>query len=143
MKLIDKLNSHLCLHLAKITTECDDVDQIKVFLDEEKIDSATDKSVSRYQILFNYLHFSVTSETYHKCLPGEIYSGRNFRMYQKSRYIDAVELMVGIKFGQSHAWHGELFHYQLVCSESILDVTSVGHPQISLKAGKMNPRANQ
>lgn len=129
----EKIDSHYCIFIRQLNVSYEDADSLQVVIDEGGVEAARSPNTkARYKLLFDYIHFSVTSETYAQSDSEEVYTGVHLRRYQKSRYRDSVELMVGVKFESQSVWYGELFHYQLVCGDSIVDVTSVGHPEIKV-----------
>lgn len=83
----------------------------------------------------NYVAYSVVNESYASHDQLEVYSGRLFRVFSKSRFLDYL----------SHAtfataeYPGPIQHCELVCLNHVIDVASTSEPHIRwLRRGLTN-----
>lgn len=81
----------------------------------------------RYKVVFkSYIPYSVVNESYANINPDDIYTGKLFRIYQKSAFLDYT----GIETFATHGYPGPFRHYQIVALDHIVNVASVDEPVI-------------
>lgn len=74
----------------------------------------------------NYIAYAVRNECYSSWDKGEESSGNSFRIYTKSAFLDFV---LNGTFARDD-YPGPFAHYQIVCSDHIIDVASEHPPEI-------------
>lgn len=81
----------------------------------------------RYKVAFkSYISHSVVNESYTNINPGDIYTGRLFRIYQKSAFLDylAAETFA------THDYPGPFKHYCIAALNHIVNIASMDEPVI-------------
>lgn len=139
---IEQLNSHTYLYLDSLWEEVDL--ELCILVDEAKVRGNTsegsaqaslygaivsDSTCQKYKITFkSYVAYSVRNESFTISDDEETFAGNLFREYSVSKFLDyvvsstvAVEEIVGA-----------YKHYQLVCSNHIIDVATAYEPSIEI-----------
>ena len=73
-----------------------------------------------------YIIYSVRNESYCSLDKNEEWSGNAFRMYTKSKFLDFVSSSTFA----SDDYPGPFVHYEIVCSDHIIDVASEHPPTV-------------
>ena len=73
-----------------------------------------------------YISYAVRNESYCAWDKTEEWTGENFRMYSKSTFLDFVAHGT---FATSE-YPGPFVHYQIICSDHIIDVVSETRPKV-------------
>ncbi|MBV9925099.1 MAG: hypothetical protein JOZ96_08805 [Acidobacteria bacterium] len=145
MELVEQINAHAYLYLAEIGEPEDNV--LRLVIEEARASSEpeemkigdvvlagarpiiSDDTCYAYEVLFgSYVAYSVRNESYTPEDKSEEYVGRLFRVYSKSHFLDYVRTATFA----SDEYPGKLNHYEIVCENHILDVVSVGEPDITI-----------
>jgi hypothetical protein len=74
-----------------------------------------------------YVAYSVRNESYVEQNPDELFTGKRFRIYSKSHFLDYVAR--SIFAGPEHP--GPMKHYGVCCENHVIDVVSANAPLIS------------
>ena len=89
----------------------------------------SDETCCAYDIIFgSYVAYAVLNESFASVDEYEEYSGRFFRTYSKSRFLDYVRRA---SFA-SDDYPGKSTHYEVACLDHIVDVVSVDAPEIRM-----------
>lgn len=75
----------------------------------------------------SYIAYSVTNESYTSWDEYEVFEGKAFRIYTKSRYLDYIKVDT---FAEG-IFQGEFVHYGIVCLNHIINIVSVDKPIIN------------
>ena len=145
MNLTEQINQHQYLYLTEIGES--DVNVLRIVVVEAKASSETetidvgsakitevhpiepDETSCKYEIMFgSYIAYSVLNESFASVGESEEYSGRFFRIYSKSRFVDYVRAATFA----SDDYPGKSTHYEIACLDHIVDIVSVDEPHISL-----------
>lgn len=88
-----------------------------------------DNKLPVLQINFNsYVSYSVFDESFH--IVEDKFKGNLIRIYEKSRYLDFVrQTTIAEQIYQDK----ELFHYEIVCLDHVIDIVSFDKPIITCK----------
>ena len=82
---------------------------------------------TRDEITFpDYVAYAVLNESFANVDKYEEYTGQFFRTYSKSHFLDYV----GVATFASDDYPGKSTHYEIPCLDHIVEVISVGEPQI-------------
>jgi hypothetical protein len=82
---------------------------------------------SAWELLFEkYVAYSVRNESYTRKDVDEVWEGYLLRRYSKSKFLDYVRSSTFA----SDEFPGKLHHYELVCTDQIIDVVTVQPPAI-------------
>ena len=145
MNLVDQINRHTYLFLTEIGEPEDNVLRLVIEEarasgepEEMKIGDVTlsgarpitsDDSCHAYEVVFgSYVAYSVRNESYTPEDKSEEFTGKLFRVYSKSRFRDYLSVATFA----TDEYPGKLNHYEIVCENHIVDVASVGEPEISI-----------
>jgi hypothetical protein len=145
MELVEQINEHAYLYLAEIGEPEDNVlrlvieearaggEPMEVKIGDALLSGArpivSDDTCYAYEVLFgSYVAYSVRNESYTPEDRSEEYTGRLFRLYSKSHFLDYVRAATFA----SDEYPGKLSHYEIVCENHILDVVSAGEPHITI-----------
>ena len=86
-----------------------------------------DDTSRTYEIMFpSYVAYAVLNESFASIDKYEEYTGRFFRIYSKSHFLDYV----GVATFASDDYPGKSTHYEIACLDHIVEVVSVDEPQI-------------
>ncbi len=88
--------------------------------------SVTDESKA-YQVIFeSYIAYSVVNESYSQWDDYELFEGKVFRIYQKSRFLDYLKL----DSFATKDYPGPFEHFGFACSNHIVNIASQNKPKI-------------
>lgn len=75
----------------------------------------------------NYIAYLVTEECVGSCgkYDDELFSGRLFRIYTKSHFLDHLRRDTG-------GYTGEINHYKMICLNHLIDVAAYDQPEVKL-----------
>ncbi len=143
MDLAKKIDSHQYLHLVRIEEAEENV--LRLVVAEARaggpahdihigetlltglISIATTEDCAAYEIRFeSYVAYSVRDESFTAWDDYEESSGRLFRVFRKSRFLDY--LRTATLASDDHP--GPLVHYGIICLDHIVDVAAVDPPEI-------------
>lgn len=126
MNLFDQINNHKYLFLDKSLIENDT--ELMFWISEAGNEVGNQENDKQYKVTFDkYIAFSFINESYSMKNETDQYTGRIFRIYSKSKFLDYVESStVDIEFiiGKSYE------HYEFACLNNIVDVISSEKPII-------------
>jgi hypothetical protein len=89
----------------------------------------SDETCDKYEIIFgSYIAYAVLNESYASVDEGQESTGKYFRVYSKSRFLDYV----GAASFASEDYPGNSTHYEIACLDHIVEVVSVDEPEINL-----------
>jgi len=145
MSLIEQIDQHEYLYLTEIGEPATNV--LRILITEAKASSETedidlgtakitdahpivsDETCNEYEIIFwSYIAYTVLNESYTTADESETFSGRFFRVYSKSHFLDYVRLAT---FATAD-YPGKFTHYEIVCLDHIVEVVSVDEPEIKI-----------
>lgn len=141
MNLREQIDSHEYLHLADIGEP--EVNVLRIVVDEAKASNDTDVEIPdtpflgkpivsdetcrRYEIIFpSYVAYAVLNESFAKVDDYEQHTGRYFRLYSKSHFLD----FLSVATFASDDYPGKSIHYEIACLDHIVDVISSDEPDI-------------
>jgi hypothetical protein len=141
MNLREQIDSHEYLCLSEIGEP--KVNVLRVVVDEAKASNdanveipdtpfmgnpiVSDDTCRRYEITFlSYVAYAVLNESFAKVDDYEQYTGRYFRIYSKSHFLDYV---AAATFA-SDDYPGKATHYEIACLDHIVEVVSAEEPQV-------------
>ena len=146
MNLIEQLNEHQYFYLAEIGEP--EANQLRIIILEAKISDktedidlgvakisdvhpiVTDETSRAYEIIFeSYIGYSVRNESYVGWDESEEFTGKLFRVYTKSHFLDYIQVSAVYA---SEDDPGKFTHYEVVCLEHVIDVASMDEPRISI-----------
>jgi hypothetical protein len=88
---------------------------------------SADDSTAVYEVTFaGYIVYAVRNESYASRDEQEVWQGKSFRVYSKSRFLD----FVGSATFASAEYPGPFAHYGLGCQDHILDIASTAQPEV-------------
>jgi hypothetical protein len=145
MNFIEQINNHKYLYLTEIGEPEDNVLRLVIeqatTSDEEsdlKIgntlitglrDIVSDERCFSYEIIFeSYIAYSVLNESFAQVDKLEVFTGNLFRIYSKSHFLDYVKVATFA----SEDYPGIFSHYEIVALNHIVEIASVGSPQINV-----------
>ena len=76
----------------------------------------------------NYISYSITNESYTSWDDYEMFEGKYFRTYTKSRYLDFISFHTFA----SEDYPGPFVHYCITCLNHIVNIVSVDPPKVCL-----------
>jgi len=145
MNLIEQIDRHTYLYLTEISEPEDNV--LRLVIEEArpsgepedmKIGDVTlpgtrfiisDESCYAYEVIFSsYVAYSVRNESYVGQDESEEFTGRQFCVYSKSRFLDYVRAATFA----SDDYPGKLNHYGINCLNHIVDTVSIEEPHIDI-----------
>jgi hypothetical protein len=145
MNLIEQINQHRYIYLTNIGEP--DVNVLRIVIEEAKVSGETkdidlgtakltdvhpiisDETCSAYEIVFgSYVAYAVLNESYASVDEYEKYTGRYFRVYSKSHFIDYVRAATFA----TEDYPGKFTHYEIACLDHIVEVVSVDEPEIKI-----------
>jgi hypothetical protein len=140
MNLRDQIDSHEYLYLGEIGEP--EVNVLRVVVDEAKSLTddveipdtpflgkpiVSDETCRRYEIIFpSYVAYAVLNESFAKVDDYEQHTGRYFRIYSKSHFLDYL----GVATFASDDYPGKSTHYEIACLDHIVEVVSAEEPEI-------------
>ena len=141
MNLREQIDSHEYLYFAEIGEP--EVNVLRVVVEEAKASNnsdveipdtpfmgnpiISDETCCRYEITFpSYVAYAVLNESLAKVVDYEKYTGRYFRVYSKSYFLDYL----GVATFASDDYPGKSTHYEIACLDHIVEVVSVNEPEI-------------
>jgi hypothetical protein len=140
MNLRDQIDSHEYLYLGEIGEP--EVNVLRVVVDEAKSLTddveipdtpflgkpiVSDETCRRYEIIFpSYVAYAVLNESFAKVHDYEQHTGRYFRIYSKSHFLDYL----GVATFASDDYPGKSTHYEIACLDHIVEVVSAEEPEI-------------
>ena len=145
MNLIEQINNHKYLYLTEIGEPEDNalrlvIEEAIPDFEEREIkigaslvtgfrDIVSDERCFAYEFIFNsYIAYSVINESFDQADKAEFYTGKLFRNYSKSNFLDYLKVSTF-----ATAEHPGVFsHYQLIALNHIVNVASINSPQISV-----------
>lgn len=149
MDLIERINTHEFLYLVHIGEPRDNV--LDLVVQEARANIPAQPSASGeipvrnwgsiiptsdcvgYEITFDsYIAYSVWNESLAAADDAEIFTGRLFRIYSKSRFLDYVRRGT---ITVCDLYPGPYQHFEIVCLNHIVDVAAVDQPSITLVQG--------
>ncbi|WP_155592218.1 hypothetical protein [Lysinibacillus cavernae] len=87
-----------------------------------------DKTLPVLNIEFDsYVSYSVSDESFHFVNQEDEFTGHAVRLFTKSSYLDFIS---NGTIAQEIYSYKELFHYQIVCLDHIIDIVSFDKPSI-------------
>ncbi len=145
LDLIEQIDSHSFLYLIEISEPHDNVLRLivseaqsrktpdDVVIEGMKLTNAfelvSDGSCTAYEVIFqHYVAYSVRNESFVTVDKTEMCTGRLFKTYSQSRFLDYV----GVATFASDDFPGKLGHYGVNCLNHIVDVVSSAQPLISI-----------
>lgn len=147
MDLTERINSHEFLYLVDIGEPGDNVLRLVVQEARANIPPQQDSSEApsrswgsiiptddcvAYEITFrSYVAYSVWNESLATGDSSEEFTGRLFRVYSKSRFLDYVsrEALV-VDLGDGMLYPGFYQHFAIICLNHVVHVASVDQPSI-------------
>jgi len=145
MNLVEQINQHRYIYLTEIGEP--DVNVLRIVIAEAKVSGETeeidlgaakitgaypivsDETCNSYEIIFaSYIAYAVLNESYAGVDEYEKYTGRYFRVYSQSHFLDYVRVATFA----SEDYPGKFAHYEVACLDHIVEVVSVSEPEISL-----------
>jgi hypothetical protein len=85
-----------------------------------------------YEVVFSsYVAYSVRNESFMSSDPEERYEGQRCRVYAQAKLFDYVAAATTA----TSEYPGEYVHYELVCENHIIDVATVGKPEVRRVGG--------
>jgi hypothetical protein len=145
MNLIEQINFHKYLYLDKLV-EINDL-ELEVYFNEARVESKkendskstnstkfgsiiSDVECRRYRVIFkNYITYSVINESFSFWDKEDIYDGKFFRKYTKSKFISYVKSVASP--GYLEIMNAEKFHHiGICCLNQIIDVACLEGPII-------------
>lgn len=145
MDIVDQINSHNCLFLIKIQHDenlsiivqegvvSGEVENLRItedrFIEDVKKLSTGDTSII-YQIKFdgNVVAYSTRNESYADWDDDEEFTGSNYRIYTKSRFLEYVD----VSTWATDDYPGKLTHYEILTVDYIIDVITTDLPLIEI-----------
>ncbi len=141
MNLREQIDSHEYLYLAEIGEP--EVNVLRIVVDEAKASNdadvkipdtpfmgnpiISDETCRRYEITFpSYVAYAVLNESFAKVDDYEKHTGRYFRIYSKSHFLDYL----GVATFASDEYPGKSKHYEIACLDHIVEVVSAEEPEI-------------
>lgn len=124
MKETDVNSLRLYINRCKTSEEAEDIvigervikDSFRVMLDD---------TLPTIQIEFEtYIGYSIRNESYTVWDSEEVFEGKLFRIYSKSKYLDFIKASTIA----TEDYPGPFVHYELVCLDHIIDIVSVSKP---------------
>ncbi len=89
-----------------------------------------------FEVVWNsYISFAVRNESYCSWDKEEDWTGNSFRVYSKSKFLDFV---ASGTFASSD-YPGPFVHYEIICSDHIIDVASEHPPTVHRVGGLTIP----
>lgn len=89
----------------------------------------SDEICDAYEIVFRtYIAYAVLNESYASVDESEECTGKYFRVYSKSRFLDYLR---AASFADDD-YPGKFTHYEIACLDHVVEVVSVDEPEISL-----------
>jgi len=147
MDIIEQINSHDWFYLVDIGEPKDNV--LRLVIEEAVLGAPKDVSLGglplpqarriistdecfAYEIVFNtYIAYVVCNESFAGASPSEVFTGRHFRVYAKSRFLDYIQETTLA----SNLHPGPYRHFEIVCLNHVVDVASVDEPSIRVLQG--------
>lgn len=145
MSLIEQINQHRYIYLTEIGET--DVNVLRLVIEEAKISGETedidvgtakltdvhpiiaDETCCAYEVIFgSYVAYTVLNESYAGVDESGQYTGRYFRVYSKSNFLDYVRAATFA----SEDYPGKFTHYEIACLDHIVEVVSVDEPEIKM-----------
>jgi len=142
MDLIEQINSHDWFYLTYIGEPADNV--LRLVIEEAVLDVprdiklgglplrqarrivSTDECLA-YEIIFStYIAYVVCNESFAAADASDIFTGRHFRVYEKSCFLDYIDKATLA----SESYPGPYRHFEIVCLNHVVDVASVDEPSI-------------
>jgi hypothetical protein len=152
MELAEQINQHAYLFLAEIGEPEDNM--LKLVIEEGRASDipedirigdvvlsearpvVVDETCKIYEVLFGtYVAYSIRNESYTSGDEGEEFTGRLYRFYSKSYFLDYVRLATFA----TDEFPGKLSHYEFVCANHIVDIVSDSEPAIRMIKGPIGP----
>ena len=141
MNIREQIDSHEYLYLWEINEP--DVNVLRVIVDEAKASKdvdveipdtpfmgnpiVSDETCRRYEITFSsYVAYAVLNESFASVDEYEQHTGRYFRIYSKSHFLDYLSVATFA----SDDYPGKSTHYEIACLDHIVEVVSAAEPQI-------------
>lgn len=141
MNLREQIDSHEYLYLWEIGEP--EVNVLRIVVDEARTSKngdveipetpfvgkpiVSDESCRRYEITFrSYVAYAVLNESFAKVDDYEQYTGRYFRVYSKSHFVNYL----GVATFASDEDPGKSTHYEIACLDHIVEVVSADEPDI-------------
>jgi len=85
------------------------------------------ESSLQYEIDFaTYIAYAVRNESYVLRDEEQVWAGKSFRVYSKSKFLDFVR---SATFATTE-YPGPFAHYSLVCQDRVVDVASIAQPKV-------------
>lgn len=85
------------------------------------------ESTPEYEITFaSYIAYAVRNESYASRDKQEVWQGKSFRVYSKSRFLDFVR---SATFATAE-YPGPFAHYSLGCQDHVIDIASTAQPEV-------------
>jgi hypothetical protein len=119
MDLFDQINTHQYLFLDRLSIENDR--ELILRISEAGNEVGNQENDKQYEIIFdNYIAFSLINESYSLEDETEQSTGRLFRIYSKSKFLNFVESStIDIEFVIEKNYQ----HFEFACLNNIVDVT--------------------
>lgn len=129
-ELFEQINKHSDLNLDKIIERNNEL-TLEAYISEARplSDGESESILRRYKITFSdYVAYSVRNESFTVWDDYEMFQGKLFRQYSKSRFLDYLA-------NSTHGWIlentvGNPTHFGAVCLNHLLDVAICGEPSI-------------
>ena len=145
MNLIEQINQHRYIYLTEIGEP--DVNVLRIVIEEAKVSSETedidlgtakitdvhpiisDETCFAYEVIFgSYIAYAVLNESYASVDEYEKYTGRFFRVYSKSHFLDYI----GAATFATEDYPGKFTHYEIACLDHVVEVITIDEPEIKL-----------
>jgi hypothetical protein len=118
----------IVVEAAKTSNETYDLDLGKAQI-KDVHPIVSDETCDAYEIVFRtYIAYAVLNESYASIDESEEYTGEYFRLYSKSRFLDYLR---AASFADEE-YPGNFTHYEIACSDHVVEVVSVDEPEIIL-----------
>ena len=89
--------------------------------------TSADESTPAYEITFaSYIVYAVRNESYALQDKQEVWQGKSFRVYSKSKFLDFV---ASATFASAE-YPGPFAHYCLACEDHVVDIASIVQPEV-------------
>jgi hypothetical protein len=145
MNLIEQINQHRYIYLTEIGEP--EVNVLRIVIEEARVSGKAEniefgtakitdvhpissaRTCYSYEIIFgSYIVYAVRNESYVSADEYEKFTGRYFRVYSQSRFLDYIR----VSTFASEDYPGKFTHYEIACLDHVVEVVSVSEPEIRL-----------
>jgi len=145
MNLIEQINQHRYIYLTEIGEPS--VNTLRIEIEEATVDGGagavnpgtdganygrpiiSDETCNLYEVMFeSYVAYAVLNECYASGDESEEFTGRHFRVYSKSNFLDYIRAATLA----SEDYPGKFTHYEINCLDHVVEIISVDEPKIRI-----------